>query len=168
VRRFGSLTALVVVALLLRSTALSALSARGVVIDVLVFVTVLRALRHGEAHGATVGFVLGLCADLDAVHWPGRHALALTLIGYGVGRLSHTLVRDRASTQFAVLALGTLVHQTWTLAFEVAGAGDVRFLVVRVLLALLATPTLGTAILGAVRRVTGQPLFGHAALPARA
>jgi rod shape-determining protein MreD len=88
------LLALVGVALLLRSTALSVLAARGVVLDVLAFVTVLWALRHGETWGTTFGFVLGLAADLDAAHWLGRHALVLALLGYAVGRLSHTLVRD--------------------------------------------------------------------------
>ena len=81
------------VALLLRSTALSSLATRGFVVDVLAFTTVVWALRHGDAWGSSFGFFLGLVADLDAAHFLGRHALLLSLLGYAVGRLSGTLVR---------------------------------------------------------------------------
>jgi rod shape-determining protein MreD len=77
------------VALLLRTTLLAGLAAHGVVLDVLVLATVAWSLRNGDAWGATFGFLLGLAADLDTAHWLGRHALALTLLGYGVGRLEH-------------------------------------------------------------------------------
>src|SRR5262245_29830220 len=102
---------MVAIALLLRSTALSALAARGIVVDVLAFATAMWALRNGETWGSTFGFVLGLGADLDAAHWPGRHALLLALLGYAVGRLSRTLVRDSARTQFVLLLVATLAHQ---------------------------------------------------------
>jgi len=154
------------VALLLRSTALSALAARGIVIDVLALATVVWALRHGESWGATFGFALGLAADLDAAHWLGRHALALALLGYAVGRLSHTLVRDRASTQFALLLVATLVHQAWSVSFELSGLAGWPYLVQRLLLAGAASAPFGTLLIGMLRRASGRPLFGHAAIPA--
>ena len=109
-RLLAGLLLLSLTALLMRSTALSVLAARGVVLDALAFATVVWALRAGETWGASFGFVLGLAADLDAAHWLGRHALVLALLGYTIGRLSRTLVRDSASTQLVLLFLATLVH----------------------------------------------------------
>lgn len=159
-----ALAAVVVVTLLLRSTALTALSARGVVLDVLAAATVLWALGARETWGATFGFLIGLAADLDAAHWMGRHALALSLIGYAVGRLSHTLVRDSARTQAALLALATLVHQTWVASFELGGFMALPYLAQRVLLAVVATTVAGVLVIGLVRRLSGHALFGHAIL----
>jgi rod shape-determining protein MreD len=92
VKAFLALVVGLVVVLLLRSTALSAFAARGIVIDIITFATVFWALRHGPSWGATFGFALGLCADIDAGHWLGRHALVLTLLGYFFGRVAATLV----------------------------------------------------------------------------
>lgn len=153
---------LMVVALLLRSTALSALAARGVVIDVLVFVTVVWALRHRESAGVTFGFVLGLAADLDAAHWPGRHALVLAALGYVVGRLSHTLVRESFRTQLVLLLAATVVHQTWATAFELQGPGGWLYLLQRVALAAAATAPIGALVLSFTGRLSGRGPFAHA------
>ena len=110
-RSLGGLILLLMVTLLLRSTALSSLAARGIVLDVLAFATVVWALRNGETSGATFGFLLGLAAEPDAAHWLGRHTLALALIGYGVGRLNQTLMRDRAATHLILIVAATVLHQ---------------------------------------------------------
>ena len=162
-RNVGGLVLLLVVALLLRSTALSSLAARGVVLDVLAFAAVVWALRNGETSGATFGFLLGLAADLDAAHWLGRHTLILTLIGYGVGRLNQTLMRDRGTTHLMLLVAATLIHQTWTLSFEIGGLAGWPYLLARVGLAALATGPFGTVLLALVRRVSGRPIFGDVA-----
>jgi rod shape-determining protein MreD len=150
------------VALLLRSTALSALAARGIVLDVLAFVTVLWALRHGESWGCTFGFALGLFADLDAAHWLGRHAMALALVGYVVGRLSHSLVRDSGRTLFVLLFASTLVHQTWTALFEAGGVAAIPLVAGRVLMAAVASALVGTLLLGLLRPLGGPAFPGHA------
>ena len=159
---FGALLVFVGVTLLLRSTALTELAARGVVIDVLAIATVVWALRYRETWGTSFGLALGLAADLDAGRWMGRHALLLALAGYGVGRLSHTLVRDSFRAHLAVFFLVTLVHQTWSAAFEFGGIGAWPLLGERVLLACLATAPIGALFLYLMRRVSGQSLFGHA------
>jgi rod shape-determining protein MreD len=164
VRVLGALLLYVSITLLLRSTALTALAARGVVIDVLAVATAVWALRYREVWGTGFGFALGLAADLDAAHWVGRHALLLSLAGYGVGRLSQVLVRDSVRTHLAVFFLVTLVHQTWSAAFEFGGVGAWPLLAERVLLASVATAPIGALFLYLVRRVSGQSLFGHAAL----
>ena len=161
-RPIGGFLWVVVVALLMRSTLLSSLATHNVILDVIVFATVFWALRHGDAWGATLGFVLGIAADLDAAHWLGRHALLLTLLGYAVGRLSNTLVRESARTQFVMLASATALHQIWIAAFELSGGiTGVPYLLQRVLLATVATAPVGTLFLMGLRRLTGRPLFGH-------
>lgn len=162
-RPLGAFILAIAVTLLLRSTALSSLAARGLVFDVLALATVLWALRHGDAWGSTFGFALGLIADLDAAHWLGRHALVLSLLGYAVGRLSGTLVRESGRTQFALIAAGVLAHQLWALAFEMSGGlVAAPYLLIRSLVATGLTAGVGTLLLFALRRVVGQPLFGHA------
>jgi len=153
---------LAAVALLIRSTALSVLSARGVILDVLVFVTVVWALRWGESWGSTFGFVVGLAADLDAAHWPGRHALALALAGYGVGRLSRAVVRDNPVTQLLLIFTATIAHQAWSLALELGGVAGWRFLLGHVLVAGLATAPLGVLLLALIRLGSGRSLFNLA------
>ena len=163
-RVFGGLLLLAGVALLVRSTALSVLAAHGVVVDVLAFVTVAWALRWGESQGSTFGFVLGLAADLDAAHWLGRHALALALVGYGVGRLSRALVRDNPATQFMLLFAATLAHQTWILIFELGGVAGWRFLLGHVVVSGLVTAPLGVLVLALWGLGSGRSLFSRAAI----
>jgi rod shape-determining protein MreD len=164
VKWLGSLFLLLAVTLLLRSTALTGLATHGVIIDVLAFATVVWALRHGESWGTGFGFVLGLAADLDAAHWLGRHALALALIGYLVGRASRSLVRESPRTQAVLLIIATGVHQLWVGAFDYGGVTAWLPLVMRALEAAAVTGPAGALLLFVMRRFSGQPLFGHAAL----
>jgi rod shape-determining protein MreD len=164
VRWIGSFIVILAVTLLLRSTALTALAARGVLIDVLAFATVVWALRHGESWGTGFGFALGLAADLDAAHWLGRHALVLALIGYLVGRASRSLVRESPRTQAVLVFVATFVHQMWVGAFDYGAVAAWTPLVRRVLLAAAVTGPVGALLLYVIRRAGGQPLFGHAAL----
>lgn len=151
------------VTLVLRSTILAGLAARGVVVDVLVLATVAWSLRQRESWGATFGFVLGLAADLDAAHWIGRHALALTLLGYGVGRLSNTLVRDSPLTQLLLLVLATALHQVWASAFDASGGlAAVGWLAGRVALATVTTAPLGVVVLFVTRLFTRRRRYGNA------
>ena len=161
---FVGFVLIIAVALLLRSTALTVLAARGVVLDVLVFVTVVWSLRRGEGSGTLLGFVLGLAADLDAGHWLGRHALALSLVGYATGRLGHTLVRDRTRTHLVLLALATFAHQLWVAAFEMPLVPSWRFVLTRVLVSAAVTAPVGSLLIGITRRLYGRPLFPHAHL----
>jgi rod shape-determining protein MreD len=164
-RGLGGFAFGLVVVLLLRSTALSALAARGLVLDALAFAVVLYALRNGPGWGCSFGFALGLAADLDAAHWLGRHAFGLTWIGYVVGRLSSTLVRDSPRTLFALLLAATALHQVWSAAFELSGWDAGPYLLLRTAAGTLATAAVGTALLIAMRRLLGVSPFAHAAIP---
>ena len=160
-RALGSFLVGLVVVLLLRSTALSAFAARGVILDVLAFAVVVWSMRHGASWGCSFGFVLGLCGDLDAAHWLGRHALVLTLTGYAVGRLAHTVVRESASTQFVLILVATIIHQLWAGLFELRGWEGVPQLLTRVVVSAIATSVVGTVLLMMARRIVGGPLFGN-------
>ena len=165
-RLLGAFLIGMVVVLLLRSTALSPLAARGIVVDVLAFATVFWALRYGAVSGASFGFMLGLAADLDATHWMGRHALVLSIIGYAIGRLARTLVRDSGYTQLVLIALAVAVHQLWVVPFELGGLEGLgtgwAYLLGRVFVGALATAPLGALLLVVVRQMTGRSVFGHA------
>lgn len=164
IRGLGALATGLMAVLLLRSTVLAAIAARGVVIDVLVFATVAWGLRRGASWGATFGFALGVCADLDTAHWLGRHALILSLLGYVVGRLSGTLVRESPRTQFVLLSLATATHLAWAAAFELGGFHAWPTIVGRVAVGSVATGVLGATILAVMRRLGGRTILGHADL----
>jgi rod shape-determining protein MreD len=161
VKGLAALLVFVAVALLLRSTALTALAARGVVIDILAVAVAAWALRHGDSWGATFGFAIGIAADLDAAHWLGRHALILSLLGHVVGRLRRTLVRDSMRTQFVVFLVATGVHQAWTGAFEF-GPGALPHLAVRVATAAAITAPVGTLFLALARMAAGRSVITNA------
>ncbi|HUK64889.1 MAG TPA: rod shape-determining protein MreD [Dongiaceae bacterium] len=163
-RALTAFVAALVVVLLLRSTALSAFASRGIVLDALAFATVVWSLRHGPAWGASFGFALGIAADLDAAHWLGRHALVLTLLGYAIGRLASTLVRESARTQFALLIAATLIHQTWCALFELTSWSASPYLALRTVLSTVASAAIGTLLLAVARRLAGGPLFGNVSI----
>ena len=146
-RGVGAVFSGMVVVLLLRSTLLAGLAVRGLVLDVLAFATVFWALRGGAAWGTTFGFVVGLCADLDAAHYLGRHALGLALLGYLVGRLAGTLVKDSVPTLLLLLIVATAAHQSWSIAFELGGFLAWPEVLLRVVVGSLAPGVVGAAVL---------------------
>lgn len=162
-RTIGMFVFAAMVALLMRTTVLAGLATRGIHVDVLVLATVAFSLRQRDSWGATFGFMLGLAADLDAAHWIGRHALALSLLGYGVGRLSTTLVKDSSLTQLLLLAAATALHQVWSVAFDASGsAADLGYLAGRVGLATLTTAPLGVLLLLLPRVFSRRRSYGNA------
>ena len=157
----GTLALVVAAAMVLRSTALTALAARGIVLDVLSVVTVVWALRQGETWGATLGFALGLAADLDAGRWLGRHAMVLARLGYVTGRGGHSLVRESPRTQLVLFFLTTLVHEAWVAAFDFGGLAAWMPLARRALLSAATTAPAVTLLLFVLRQASGRPVFGH-------
>jgi rod shape-determining protein MreD len=164
-RGLGAFLVGTLVVLLLRSTALTPFAARGIVVDVLAFSTVFWGLRYGAVWGSTFGFVIGLAADLDATHWMGRHALVLSILGYGVGRLARTLVRESGRAQLVLIGLAVAVHQAWVVPFELGGLEGLGtgwpYLLRRVVVGALATAPIGALVLTVARRLSGRPVFGH-------
>lgn len=89
-RLAGALIALVV-AFLLQVTVLSHFAWRGTTADLVLLVVVGAALATDTRFATLLGFGAGLLVDLSppADHVAGRWALALMVVGYVVGRLSH-------------------------------------------------------------------------------
>ena len=168
-RGLGAFMLGTLVVLLLRSTVLTPFAARGIVVDVLAFSTVFWALRYGAVWGASFGFAIGLAADLDATHWMGRHALVLTILGYAIGRLARTLVRESGRTQLVLIGLAAAVHQAWVVPFELGGLDNLGsgwpYLLRRVVIGALATAPIGALVLVVARRLSGRSVFGHALVP---
>ena len=90
------------------------------------------------------------------------------MLGYITGRLSRTLVRESARTQFVMLLLATCAHQLWTVPFELGSSpgivGGWLYLLQRALVGGVASAAAGTALLAVARGITGRPLFGHASI----
>jgi len=168
-RGLGAFLLGTIVVLLLRSTALTPFAARGIVVDVLAFSTVFWALRYGAVWGSTFGFVVGLAADLDATHWMGRHALVLSILGYAIGRLARTLVRESGRAQLVLIGLAVALHQAWIVPFELGGLEHLgsgwTYLMRRVVVGALATAPIGALVLVVARRLSGRSVFGHALVP---
>lgn len=162
-KAIGMFIFMAIVSLLLRTTVLAGLASHGIVVDVLVLATVAWSLKQRDAWGATFGFILGLAADIDTAHWVGRHALALSLLGYGVGRLSTTLVRDSILTQLVLFAVATALHQLWAAAFDASGSAvNVGWLAGRVALATITTAPFGVIVLMIPRLFSSRRSYGNA------
>ena len=102
--RASTLTALLVMAVVLQVAVFSLVSYQGVVPNLTLIVVVGAALVRGPEFAAVLGFLGGLAIDLapPADHIAGRWALSLVVVGYLAGR-----VRQDARTS-AVAALVTV------------------------------------------------------------
>ncbi len=80
------------VALVLQASLFSHLAVQGVAPNLVLLVVVAAGLVHGSEFGLVLGFGAGLLLDLapPADHIAGRWALALMVVGYVAGRLTHT------------------------------------------------------------------------------
>ncbi len=89
--RLAGALAAVVVAFLLQVTVLPQFAWRGTSADLVLLVVVAAALATDTRFATLLGFGAGLLVDLSppADHVAGRWALALMVVGYVVGRLSH-------------------------------------------------------------------------------
>jgi rod shape-determining protein MreD len=69
------------------------LSPAGVRPDILLLLAITAGLTGGRERGAGVGFAAGLLGDLFVGTPLGLSALTLTLVGFGVGVMSSTILR---------------------------------------------------------------------------
>ena len=147
------LGAIVFIALLLQTTIASDLRIRGVSPDFMLLVTICAGLAGGADTGAIVGFVAGLLIDLFLHATPfGLSALTYCLIGYGVGVLRRTVLREG----------GLLAPAT---ALVASAAGVVLFVLVGVMVGqhqLTAAGPKGIAqiagIVGAINAILAVPV----------
>jgi len=106
-RRTLLLTAVILTALLLQTTAFADLNLLGAKPELLYLVTIVFAILEGPASGAIAGFAGGMAEDflLDAPK--GITALTLTLLGYSMGMARQYIVTPSPILPVMLVAGGT-------------------------------------------------------------
>lgn len=139
----------VALALLFQVTVVLDVRVGGASPNVMFLLPIAAGLVAGPVEGATVGFVAGIAADLLTPTPLGMSALVGTLVGFGVGEISGTFVRDMRGLP-TLAALGASAVAVMLYAVLGAVLGESQFLhvdlavvvtVVAVANALLAGPT---------------------------
>ena len=91
-RRFLTLTAVIVTALLLQTTVFADVRLLGARPELMFLLTIVFALLEGPSSGAITGFAGGMAQDFLLNKPKGITALTLTLLGYAVGLLRQYIV----------------------------------------------------------------------------
>jgi rod shape-determining protein MreD len=107
VRRFLTLTAVVLTALLLQTTVFSDVRLLGARPELMYLLTIVFAMLEGPASGAIAGFAGGMAQDFLLNQPKGITALTLTLLGYVVGLLRQYVVSPSPVVPVFVVAGGT-------------------------------------------------------------
>lgn len=118
--RFAALTALVLVALLLKTIVTPAVAIAGYRPDVLTLVVVAVALMEGADSGLRFGFAAGLAQDLisGGNALVGLWAIVLMAVGYGAGLAKPYLASSQQSA--AILVAGAMAAAA-TLGYGILG-----------------------------------------------
>lgn len=117
--RFAALAFVCVVGALLLE---SPLEIRGATPDFLLILVVYGSIRAGALGGSVLGFLAGLLRDTLLLLHFGLHALALTGIGYVVGKLRESLYLDAPAIDTVILAAAKLLLDVLVLAVVAGGA----------------------------------------------
>lgn len=80
-------------------------------LDAMLLAVVAVAVRVRPGAAALTGFALGILRDATVPEAFGASALALSLVGYGVARLSAGAFEERAAATAATLAVARLVAE---------------------------------------------------------
>lgn len=81
----------------------------GVAPDFYVMAVVFGALRWGPLWGAVLGFVLGINRDAILLDDFGMYGLALTVVGFAVGKMKQALYLDLPALDLALLCAAGIV-----------------------------------------------------------
>ena len=108
-RRFLTLTAVIVAALLLQTTVFADVRLLGARPELIYLITIVFALLEGPASGAIAGFAGGMAEDFLLNQPKGITALTLTLLGYTVGLLRQYIVSPSPVVPVVVVGAGTFV-----------------------------------------------------------
>jgi rod shape-determining protein MreD len=107
VRRVLTLTAVIIVALLLQTTVFSDVLLLGARPELLYLVTIVFAMLEGAPSGAVTGFAGGMAQDFLQNQPKGITALTLTLLGYTVGLLRQYIVSPSSLLPIFLVSIGT-------------------------------------------------------------
>lgn len=109
-RRNIGWVAVIIVAALLESTWLKGISIQDVLPDLTLLVVVYFALPAGEERAMFTGLIAGLLKDVTENARLGHNVLALVIVGYAVGRLSHRLVTDHPAVKAGLVFVASLLN----------------------------------------------------------
>jgi rod shape-determining protein MreD len=107
VRRFLTLTAVIVIALLAQTTVFADVRLLGARPELMYLLTIVFALLEGPSSGAITGFAGGMAQDFLLNQPKGITALTLTLVGYAVGLLRQYIVSPSPMLPALLVAGGT-------------------------------------------------------------
>jgi rod shape-determining protein MreD len=139
----------VAIALLVQTTIILDIRVGGASPEIMFLLPIAAGIVAGPVEGATVGFVAGIAADLLTPTPLGLSALVGTLVGFGVGAISGSLVREVRGLP-TLVALGASAAAVMLYAVLGAVLGESQFLhvdlavvvaVVAIANAVLAGPT---------------------------
>lgn len=99
-----------IVAALLESTWLEAVSVQDVLPDLTLLLVVYFALQAGEERAMFTGVLGGIMKDVAGNARLGHHVLALVIVGYVAGRLSKRLVTDHPAVKAGLVFVASLVY----------------------------------------------------------
>jgi rod shape-determining protein MreD len=145
------------VVLTLQKSVLADIDVHDVRPDALLLLAVCAGLVAGAEVGAVIGFTAGLAADLFVLAPLGLSALVFSLVGYAVGSLRNTLIRDiwwiPPVTAFAASAGGVVLY-----AVVGAVVGQSQFVRPELATTALVVGALNAILSLALVRITGWAL----------
>lgn len=161
---FLRLAFLVLLVLLLHLTVIHRVRIHGVAPDLLILLVIYISLWRGAISGTVGGFLIGLLEGLSSPVYFGSHALAKSIVGFGVGKLGPHVVRESTVTQAAIVVGAFLVHDLIFLPITLDGAGSFFAVVgTRTLPGAFYSAGVGCLIYRFVLRPIGLDLASHGA-----
>ena len=106
-RRFFTLTAVIVIALLAQTTVFADVRLLGARPELMYLLTIVFALLEGPSSGAISGFAGGMAQDFLLNQPKGITALVLTLLGYAVGLARQYITSPSPLLPTIMVAVGT-------------------------------------------------------------
>ena len=112
------------VALILQTSFVPAISLAGIKPDLLVIVLFFFSLKYGVMPGIFVGFFLGLGQDLYSPSLLGQNALVKTVVGALIGLFNERVMRTDPLIKTVLLLVVFVVHDALFLVVQIVKLGD--------------------------------------------
>lgn len=104
------LTLLTLLTLIAQVSIVPRIAIAGIRPDLTILLVVIAGMRGGPITGTLVGFMIGLLQDLLAPETLGMNALAKSIIGWQVGKLSGQLAIEGPPLYFGLVSAAVLAH----------------------------------------------------------
>jgi rod shape-determining protein MreD len=151
-RALGRSLCVVAFTLLVQTTVVLEIRLGGASPNIMFLLPIAAGVVAGPVEGASVGFVAGFAADLLTPTPLGLSALVGTLVGFGVGAISGSLVREVRGLP-TVVALGASAVAVMLYAVLGAVLGESQFLHVNVAVVVAVVAVANALLAGPAVRV---------------